>query len=390
MVVAGDWPADSLIMFKQGFTGPKGLIISTGLLSTEELDGQAIDQLEIVADASSPLVAADNALRQTASLFLASKDAKRGASLVYIHAIDGRRMLVKANSSEVTQMMALLREAQKATAKRTAHATRPPPPSRASEGSQFEPVADAAATSEDSEAVEKAKRMVGRILLWIGIIFLPFIFAWFLLRKGHSTFGRLLGFGWMAFILFLIFVPRSSLPPPATQQEQTQDAENQATAPQTAPTPQAPTGPSAEARAAFEETHNRFMGLANRCDSAWGVMTDAAGSNDAYAAYTAADRGSDICRDVSLAMGRLEFSNLIERDTRRALNRAVDECSLAMVGRQTAMDQAARIFDGNVRPSAVDEFQQRAGFAQQQTIQCMVQYIRAATDAGYEIPEGTE
>ncbi|MDX2275054.1 MAG: hypothetical protein NW206_06345 [Hyphomonadaceae bacterium] len=115
-------------------------------------------------------------------------------------------------------------------------------------------------------------------------------------------------------------------------------------------------------------------------------MTDAAGSNNAYAAYAAAYRGSDICRDVSSAMDRLEFSNLIERTTRRALDRAVHECSLAMTGRKLALDQAAQVFDGNIRPSALDEFRERAAFAQQQTIECMIQYIGAATNGGYDIP----
>lgn len=150
--------------------------------------------------------------------------------------------------------------------------------------------------------------------------------------------------------------------------------------------PEQPGPPSTEARASFLQTHTAFMGLANRCDSAWGIMTDAAGTNDTYAAYGAARRGAEICGGVSYRLGRLEFSSLIEPDTRRALNRAVDECSLAMFLRKTSMDQAARIFDGNIRPSAVEEFRQEARRAQQQTIQCMVQYLGAATDGGYEVP----
>ncbi|MGY2186183.1 OB-fold protein [Pseudomonas sp. SDO5591_S426] len=34
-------------------------------------------------------------------------------------------------------------------------------------------------------------------LLGIGILFLPFVFAWFLLRNGHSLLARILGFGWL-------------------------------------------------------------------------------------------------------------------------------------------------------------------------------------------------
>ncbi|HEX8382452.1 MAG TPA: hypothetical protein VF592_03655 [Sphingomonas sp.] len=56
--------------------------------------------------------------------------------------------------------------------------------------------------------------------LGFGIIFLPVIFAWFTLRKGHSTKARVLGLGWM--VLFSVFAasPRkSSMPDTAKQIE---------------------------------------------------------------------------------------------------------------------------------------------------------------------------
>lgn len=35
--------------------------------------------------------------------------------------------------------------------------------------------------------------------LGLGIFFVPVIFVWFLLRKGHTTASRVLGFGWLGF-----------------------------------------------------------------------------------------------------------------------------------------------------------------------------------------------
>ena len=35
-------------------------------------------------------------------------------------------------------------------------------------------------------------------LLAAGIFFLPFVFVWFLLRRGHTTLAKALGFGWFA------------------------------------------------------------------------------------------------------------------------------------------------------------------------------------------------
>ncbi len=43
--------------------------------------------------------------------------------------------------------------------------------------------------------------------LIIGIFFVPYIFAWFLLRKGYSTLARIIGFAWMAAIIIAIAMP---------------------------------------------------------------------------------------------------------------------------------------------------------------------------------------
>jgi hypothetical protein len=53
------------------------------------------------------------------------------------------------------------------------------------------------------------KRSVG-ILLGLGIFFLPIIFAWFTLRKGHSTLSRVLAFGWL-FLNILIIIGAESV-----------------------------------------------------------------------------------------------------------------------------------------------------------------------------------
>ena len=40
-----------------------------------------------------------------------------------------------------------------------------------------------------------------RVLFAIGIFFLPYVFAWVLLRQGHSSTSRTLGFGWLAAVV---------------------------------------------------------------------------------------------------------------------------------------------------------------------------------------------
>lgn len=40
--------------------------------------------------------------------------------------------------------------------------------------------------------------------LGLGIFLVPMIFTWFLLRQGHSTTSRIIGFAWLAFTLFAV------------------------------------------------------------------------------------------------------------------------------------------------------------------------------------------
>ncbi|WP_445773998.1 hypothetical protein [Shewanella sp.] len=41
--------------------------------------------------------------------------------------------------------------------------------------------------------------MFFKVLFWIGVLFVPYIFAWFTLRKGNSTKSKVIAFGWLAF-----------------------------------------------------------------------------------------------------------------------------------------------------------------------------------------------
>lgn len=53
----------------------------------------------------------------------------------------------------------------------------------------------------DKPLVFNEKEKSVGFLLSIGIIFLPFIFAWFTLRKGHTTKAKVISFIWMVFYI---------------------------------------------------------------------------------------------------------------------------------------------------------------------------------------------
>lgn len=53
------------------------------------------------------------------------------------------------------------------------------------------------------QTVVQPKRSVG-ILLGIGILLVPLLFAWFTLRKGYSTRAKVISFGWVLLTLVII------------------------------------------------------------------------------------------------------------------------------------------------------------------------------------------
>ncbi len=62
----------------------------------------------------------------------------------------------------------------------------------------------------EKQPLPDGQRRVGW-LLGIGIFILPYVFVWWLLRKGHSKLSRILGFGWLALVLLVVLLPK----PPA-------------------------------------------------------------------------------------------------------------------------------------------------------------------------------
>lgn len=53
------------------------------------------------------------------------------------------------------------------------------------------------------EGLTKEKRnILVTILIWIGILAFPFLFAWFTLQRKYTKFERVLAFGWLLLVLF--------------------------------------------------------------------------------------------------------------------------------------------------------------------------------------------
>lgn len=69
-------------------------------------------------------------------------------------------------------------------------------------------------------------------LLGIGIFLLPIVFAWFTLRKGHSTLARVLSLGWLGLMLVVAMTsgPQTPVSPPSASSQSALETSNAAPA----------------------------------------------------------------------------------------------------------------------------------------------------------------
>lgn len=77
---------------------------------------------------------------------------------------------------------------------------------------------------------QEAQRKVG-VLLGMGILLLPIVFVWALLRRGHSKLSRVLGFGWLALGILVMFAASQGNPNPSGDPVSNQVEEEVSSAP---------------------------------------------------------------------------------------------------------------------------------------------------------------
>lgn len=64
-------------------------------------------------------------------------------------------------------------------------------------------------TEQNTTSNDVPKRKIGCLLL-LGIVFLPFIFVWFLLKPGYSKASKIVGFIWLLVVFVFIFIPNKA------------------------------------------------------------------------------------------------------------------------------------------------------------------------------------
>jgi hypothetical protein len=132
--------------------------------------------------------------------------------------------------------------------------------------------------------------------------------------------------------------------------------------------------------ASFLTTQTALSDAVRPCDRA---MVKAARTRSVYDSYNAAMRAEAACKTTMMALGELKFAEPVSADARADLDPALDCFASAYGERREAMEKAAKLMDGDQRPSQISEFKGQLDDAIDRTNECVAQYLSAAVKHGF-------
>lgn len=141
--------------------------------------------------------------------------------------------------------------------------------------------------------------------------------------------------------------------------------------------------------AAVKELHDGIMGASASCDAASKNLADIAGGltegrTSVYDGYGAANRSEDACRSSWTEMGDVAIPAALTGTIAEQAEKTRDVCRDAMLAKQMGASTMQEVFDGNFKPSKMQEMQEQANAAQAGTLACVANLFTVAGMAGVD------
>ena len=191
--------------------------------------------------------------------------------------------------------------------------------------------------------------------MWIGVFFIPFIFAWFTLArdKGYSTRARVLSFGWLALLVLGFFLPHTS------QTNQTQ------------PVAAAPAKSQDHATAVSEaRTFWTAIKVATPdCDKAADYVSKSIKANDAMTMYENAKAAQNNCLIAAEDLNKIALPASAPVHVQDALKDAIKKMSEGYTGQSQNYGSFAIMANNGVafaKPSDIVSMRQDMALSQYQ------------------------
>jgi hypothetical protein len=147
-------------------------------------------------------------------------------------------------------------------------------------------------------------------------------------------------------------------------------------------------GPSVTA--AMTRFNDDIMGAVSTCDEAGKALAQRAdgltsGTTSIYEAYSLAARVEEACRESWSRVSDVDIPPALTGAARDAAEKARETCENAMIAKQMGGEAMKEVFDGDMRPSKVEDARQRAETAQAGTLACVAGIFDAAGKAGVDM-----
>lgn len=142
--------------------------------------------------------------------------------------------------------------------------------------------------------------------------------------------------------------------------------------------------------AAFTRLNDDIMAAVDGCDRAGKALAERVdsmtkGSGSVYDAYSIAARMENACRESWRLVSGVDVPSDLNGAARDSAEKSRDVCENAMLAKQMSAEAMKEVFDGNMRPSAVDDLRQKANTAQAGTFACVGSIFDTGIKAGVDV-----
>ena len=146
---------------------------------------------------------------------------------------------------------------------------------------------------------------------------------------------------------------------------------------------------SQDATAAVVKLQSDIMEAVRGCDSAASSLADAAQgaaeNGSVYEAYGAASRVEDACRGSYQLVREIEVGSALTGAAEDRAEETLETCENAMIAKQMGGATMAEVFDGDMRPSKVQEATENAEAGQLGVMACVAGIYETAGAAGVSL-----
>lgn len=142
--------------------------------------------------------------------------------------------------------------------------------------------------------------------------------------------------------------------------------------------------------AAVMTFHDDIMAAVNPCDVAAKSLAERAdglttGATSIYDAYSLAARVEDACRESWRVVGDVQIPEALQGAARESAEGTVEACENAMIAKQMGGEAMKEVFDGDMRPSKVDEARRMSEAAQAGVLACVAGIFDTGIKAGVDV-----